>query len=83
VKKFVPNIRSHLNIVIAPALTGRDNISKYVVTIIDHGYLGDACNPVPRVFILNLVTLKLIDPAILDNPAICLEKIPISTAGPP
>lgn len=31
---------------------------------------------------LNKVTKKLIAPAILDKPAMCLEKIPISTAGP-
>jgi len=37
VKKFVPKRRSHNNIVIAPANTGSESRSKYVVTIIDHG----------------------------------------------
>jgi hypothetical protein len=31
---------------------------------------------------LNKVTKKLMAPAMLDKPAMCLEKIPISTAGP-
>src|SRR6185312_10806742 len=79
---FVPKLRSHLNIVIAPANTGIDNNLKYVVTIIDHGNNGEACRPVPRVFMLNNVTMKLIEPAIDDSPAICLEKIPKSVAGP-
>lgn len=82
VKKFVPNRRSQSNIVIAPAKTGSDNRNRYVVTITDQGNSGEAFNPVPRVFILKMVTRKLIDPAILDRPAICSLKIPISTAGP-
>lgn len=82
-KKFVPKSLSHNNIVMAPARTGRDNNSKYVVTITDHGNSGAVFSPVPRVFMLKIVTRKLIAPAILDRPAICREKIPISTAGPP
>jgi len=55
--------------VIAPASTGNDNNNKYVVTIIDHGYNGAAMSPVPRDFILNSVTKKLIAPAIELKPA--------------
>lgn len=82
VKKLVPNIRSQINIVIAPASTGKLNNNKYVVTIIDHGKRGDASNPVPLVFKLNRVTKKLIAPAIDEIPATCKLKIPMSTAGP-
>jgi len=82
VKKFVPNKRSQSNIVMAPANTGSDNNNRYVVTIIDHGYRGAATRPVPRDFMLNSVTRKLIAPAMLLRPAICKLKIAISTAGP-
>jgi hypothetical protein len=53
----------------APANTGNDNNNKYVVTIIDQGYSGAATSPVPRDFMLNKVTKKLMAPAILLNPA--------------
>src|SRR5688572_4977790 len=82
VKKFVPNNRSQSNIVIAPASTGNESNNKYVVTIIDHGYSGAATRPVPRDFMLNNVTRKLIAPAIELKPAMCKLKIAISVAGP-
>jgi len=66
----------------APANTGRESNNKYVVTIIDQGYNGAATKPVPRDFMLNKVTKKLIAPAMLLKPAMCKLKIAMSTAGP-
>jgi len=47
-----------------------------------HGYKATAFMLVPRDFMLNKVTKKLIAPAILLSPAMCKLKIAKSTAGP-
>jgi hypothetical protein len=75
-------LRSKSNIVIAPAKTGKLNKSKKAVIKIDHTNNGNLFINIPRHLILNIVTIKLIAPAIEDTPAKCNAKMPHSTAAP-
>jgi hypothetical protein len=50
--------------VIAPANTGKDSNNKKVVTNIDHTNSGNLCINNPGLLILNIVTIKFIDPNI-------------------
>jgi hypothetical protein len=68
--------------VIAPANTGNDNKSNTAVTLIAHKNNGKKPIFIPLAFILKIVTIKFIAPAIDEIPAKCKEKIPKSTAPP-
>jgi hypothetical protein len=68
--------------VIAPARTGKDKTNKKAVTITDQTKSATRSVAIPRLFILLIVTIKLIAPAIEDTPAKCNEKILKSTAAP-
>jgi hypothetical protein len=68
--------------VIPPAKTGSDNNSKIAVIKIDLTNSGKRFQVKPRARMLQIVTMKLIAPAILLIPAMCKLKIPKSTAGP-
>src|SRR5688572_16377023 len=81
-KNEVLKFRSVNNIVIAPAKTGKDNNNKIAVTKTDHTNNGTRFQVIPRARILQIVTMKLMAPAILLIPAIWSEKIPKSTDGP-
>jgi hypothetical protein len=70
------------NIVIAPARTGKLNSNKKAVIKIDQTNKGNLFISIPRHRILNIVTIKLIAPAIEDTPAKCNENIPASTDAP-
>ena len=83
VKKAVPKFLSVNIIVIAPARTGRDNNSKKAVINIDHANKGILCIVIPGALMLNMVVIKLMAPSIDEAPAKCIDKITISTAGPP
>jgi hypothetical protein len=50
--------------VIAPANTGKESNNKKVVTNIDHTNSGNLCINNPGLLILNIVTIKFIDPNI-------------------
>ena len=66
----------------APANTGRDNSRSTAVSKTLHTNRGiiSAVNPSPRMFIM--VVIKLDEPKILLTPAICNEKMAMSTAAP-
>jgi len=66
----------------AAASTGREKASKKEVIRTDHTNKGTIDQDRPIVFILKIVTIKLIAPKIEETPAICRLKIPKSTAGP-
>jgi hypothetical protein len=68
--------------VIAPAKTGRDNKSKIAVINTDHTNNGIRSIVIPADRILITVVMKLTAPKIEEAPAICSEKIPISTEAP-
>jgi hypothetical protein len=68
--------------VIAPANTGKLNNNKNAVINTDHTNKGNLFISIPRQRILNIVTIKLIAPAIEDTPAKCNAKIPASTEAP-
>lgn len=67
---------------IAPAKTGRDNKSKIAVINTDHTNKGIRSIVIPADRILITVVMKLTAPKIEEAPAICSEKIPISTEAP-
>jgi len=68
--------------VIPPASTGNDNRSRMAVIKIDQTKSGIRFQVIPRARMLQIVTMKLIAPAIELIPAMWSEKIPRSTAGP-
>src|SRR5664279_4301649 len=67
---------------IAPASTGSDNNNKNAVTRTDHANSGILCRVIPGARILKMVVMKLIAPRIDDAPAMCIDRITKSTAGP-
>lgn len=67
---------------IAPASTGKANSRRIAVIRTDQTNKGMFSNLTEGVRILIIVEIKLIAPKIDDTPAICNEKIVISTAGP-
>jgi hypothetical protein len=52
-----------------PANTGKDNNNKKAVIKTDQTNKGKRENPIPRHFILNIVTMKFIAPAMDEIPA--------------
>lgn len=72
-------LRSVNNIVIAPAKTGKDKISKIAVIKIDQGKRGIWLNFILFGIIFMIVQIKLIAPIIDEIPAKCKEKIVKST----
>lgn len=67
---------------IAPARTGRDNRSRIAVINTDHTNRGIRSIVIPADRILITVVMKFTAPKIEEAPAICSEKIPISTEAP-
>ena len=68
-KKEVLKFRSVNSIVNAAARTGSEKASKKEVISTDHANRGRFDHPIPNVFILKIVTMKLIAPRIDDTPA--------------
>src|SRR5438270_12771930 len=68
--------------VMAPASTGSDSNNRKAVTRTDQANNGILCRLIPGARILNMVVMKLIEPRIEDAPAICINRITKSTAGP-
>jgi len=68
--------------VIAPARTGKDSNNKTAVkrTLQTNKGIKSSLRPSPRMFMI--VVMKLTEPRMLLIPAICSEKIDISTDGP-
>ena len=66
----------------AAAKTGREKASKKEVIKTDQTNKGTLDQSIPSIFILKIVTIKLIAPKIEETPAICKLRIPKSTAGP-
>ena len=81
-KKEVFRLRSVNNIVIAPARTGSDNSNRIAVINTDHTNNGIRSIVIPAARILMTVVIKFTAPKIEEAPAICNEKIPISTEAP-
>jgi len=67
--------------VIAAARTGRDKISRIVVTTIDQQNKERLPYVCPLLIMFIIVTRKLIEPRILETLARCREKIAQSTEG--
>ena len=67
---------------IAPASTGKESNNKKAVIKTDHTYKGIKRKVIPRIRILEIVTIKLIAPAIEEIPARCKLKIARSTEAP-
>jgi len=78
----VLRLRSVRSIVIAPAKTGSDNKSKIAVINTDHTNNGIRSIVIPADRILITVVIKFTAPKIEEAPAICSEKIPMSTEAP-
>jgi len=70
------------SIVIAPANTGNDSISKKAVKNIDHTNKGILCIVIPGALILITVVIKFIAPKIDAIPAKCKLNIAKSTEPP-
>jgi len=66
----------------AAAKTGREKAKRKEVIRTDQTNKGTLDQDIPRVFMLKIVTIKLIAPKIEETPAMCKLKIPKSTAGP-
>lgn len=81
-KKVVLKLRSVNNIVRAAARTGKEKARRKEVISTDQTKRGTLDQVIPKVFILKIVTIKLIAPRIEETPAICKLRIPKSTAGP-
>lgn len=74
--------RSVRSIVKAAARTGREKAKRKEVINTDQTNKGTLDHVIPLVFMLKMVTIKLIAPRIEDTPAMWSLKIPKSTAGP-
>jgi len=81
-KNEVLRLRSVNNIVIAPAKTGRDKSNRIAVIKTDQTNKGIRSIVIPAARILITVVIKFTAPKIEEAPAICKEKIPISTDAP-
>ena len=66
----------------APASTGSDSNNRKAVTRTDQANSGILCRVMPGARMLKMVVMKLIEPRIEDAPAICIDRITKSTAGP-
>lgn len=74
--------RSRINIVRAPARTGRARINSPTVTRTDQIKRGIFSDGIPSIRLFIIVVVKLIDPKRDDTPARCKDRIVRSTAGP-
>lgn len=81
-KNEVFRFRSVNNIVIAPANTGRERRRRIAVMRMDQTMRGILSIETFLWCILIIVEIKLIAPMIDEAPAICKEKMVMSTAGP-
>lgn len=81
-KNVVFRFRSVRSIVRAAANTGREKASKNDVISTDHTNKGVEIHIIPDIFILKIVTIKLIAPKIEEAPAMWSLRIPQSTATP-
>lgn len=81
-KKVVLKLRSVKSIVKAAAKTGKEKAKRKEVIKTDQTKRGTLDQDIPKVFILKIVTIKLIAPKIDETPAMCNLRIPKSTAGP-
>ena len=79
---MVLKFRSVSSIVKAAARTGKEKAKRKEVIKTDHTNKGTLDQDIPTVFILKIVTIKLIAPKIEETPAMCKLRIPKSTAGP-
>lgn len=70
------------SIVIAPAKTGRDRISRKAVINMAQTKRGSLCIVIPGALMLNTVVIKLTVPKIDEAPARCKLKIAKSTDPP-
>jgi len=70
------------SIVIAPAKTGRESISKNAVISMAHTNNGNLCIDIPGALMLKIVVMKFTVPKIDDIPAKCKLKIAKSTDPP-
>jgi len=68
--------------VIAPAKTGRERSKRMAVKRTDQTNKGIKSIDIEEIRIFRIVVMKLIAPKIEEAPAICKEKIVISTLGP-
>lgn len=75
-------LRSVRSIVIAPARTGKDRSNRIAVINTDQTNSGIRSMVIPADRILITVVIKFTAPKIEDAPAMCREKIPISTEAP-
>jgi len=66
----------------AAAKTGREKAKRKEVIKTDQTNKGMVSQSMTIIFILKIVTIKLIAPKIEEIPAICKLRIPKSTAGP-
>ena len=66
----------------APARTGSDNKSRKAVTSTDQANSGILCSVMPGARMLKMVVMKLIAPRIDEAPAMWIDKIARSIAGP-
>ena len=82
-KKAVPKFLSVSIIVIAPAKTGSERSNRKAVISIDQTNKGILCMVMPGARMLNIVVMKFMASRIDEAPAKCMDKITISTAGPP
>src|ERR1039457_5081488 len=81
-KNVVPKLRSVSSMVMAPASTGSESSSRNTVTRIDHTKSGILCRVMPGARMLKIVVMKLMAPRIEEAPAIWIDKMAKSTAGP-
>src|SRR5690348_4324836 len=68
--------------VMAPARTGSESNSRKAVTRIDHTNSGILCRVIPGARMLKIVVMKLMAPKMEEAPAIWIEKMARSIAGP-
>src|SRR4051794_40099790 len=66
----------------APARTGSERSSRNAVTRTDQAKRGILCIVMPGARMLKIVVMKLIAPRIEDAPAIWIDRIAKSIAGP-
>jgi len=81
-KKEVLKLRSVNNIVIPPAKTGRETTKRIAVKKTPHTNKGNFSHVTEGDRRLIIVHKKLIEPPMLEAPAICILKIPKSTPIP-
>src|SRR5690606_7902051 len=81
-KKVVPKLRSVSSMVMPPASTGNDSSSRKAVISTDQANSGILCSVMPGARMLKMVVMKLMAPRIEEAPAIWIDRIARSMAGP-